>query len=178
MAAKIQMIKNEYGELGFTDTEISNFLKVNPKLNLDTIICTNPEKFNDSVQRTYSDISPLKNWHDIQHSEKLEEFHKNNQKNWLMPNEYKTLDIEQHVLNLCQNAIEVERVKLELALFKDRELIPLLQYLKYLMDTITQNNVILGIGRGSSCASYILFLLGVHKIDSIKYNLNIHEFLR
>jgi DNA polymerase III alpha subunit len=41
-----------------------------------------------------------------------------------------------------------------------------------------QNNVVWGVGRGSSVASYVLYLLGVHKIDSLKYNLDIHEFLK
>ena len=35
-----------------------------------------------------------------------------------------------------------------------------------------------GVGRGSSVASYILYLIGVHRIDSIKYNLDWKEFLR
>jgi DNA polymerase III alpha subunit len=35
-----------------------------------------------------------------------------------------------------------------------------------------------GVGRGSSVASYVLFLIGVHRIDSMKYNLDYKEFLR
>jgi len=50
--------------------------------------------------------------------------------------------------------------------------------LKYLVDTLRKNNVIWGVGRGSSVASYVLFLLGVHKIDSLYYNLDIEEFLK
>ena len=41
-----------------------------------------------------------------------------------------------------------------------------------------QNNLIWGVGRGSSVASYVLYLLGVHRIDSLHYNLDIAEFLR
>ena len=40
------------------------------------------------------------------------------------------------------------------------------------------NNVVWGLGRGSSTASYILYLLGVHKIDSLYYDLPIEEFLK
>ena len=39
-------------------------------------------------------------------------------------------------------------------------------------------NVLWGVGRGSSVASYALFLIGVHKIDSVKYDLDWREFLR
>jgi DNA polymerase III alpha subunit len=38
--------------------------------------------------------------------------------------------------------------------------------------------VLWGVGRGSSVASYCLYILGVHKVDSIKYELDIHEFLK
>jgi DNA polymerase III alpha subunit len=54
----------------------------------------------------------------------------------------------------------------------------LLFYLKYLVDTLRENKVLWGVGRGSSVASYVLYLIGVHKIDSLKYNLDIAEFLK
>ena len=46
------------------------------------------------------------------------------------------------------------------------------------LEHMKENNIIWGVGRGSSVASYVLFLLGVHKIDSLQYNLNWREFLR
>jgi DNA polymerase III alpha subunit len=54
----------------------------------------------------------------------------------------------------------------------------LLFYLKYLVDTMRENKIVWGVGRGSSVASYVLYLIGVHKIDSIKYELDINEFLK
>ena len=57
-------------------------------------------------------------------------------------------------------------------------MIELLHFMKYLVDTLRKNNVVWGVGRGSSVASYILYLIGVHKVDSIKYNLDINEFLK
>jgi DNA polymerase III alpha subunit len=54
----------------------------------------------------------------------------------------------------------------------------LLFYLKYLVDTLRENKVVWGVGRGSSVASYVLYLIGIHKIDSIKYDLDITEFLK
>ena len=52
------------------------------------------------------------------------------------------------------------------------------KYLKYLVDTMRDNQVIWGVGRGSSVASYVLYLIGIHKIDSMYYDLPINEFLR
>jgi DNA polymerase III alpha subunit len=43
---------------------------------------------------------------------------------------------------------------------------------------MTANRLIWGVGRGSSVASYVLYLLGVHRIDSMYYELNPEEFLR
>ena len=41
-----------------------------------------------------------------------------------------------------------------------------------------ENQLIWGVGRGSSTASYVLYLLGVHRIDSMYYDLDPEEFLR
>jgi len=54
----------------------------------------------------------------------------------------------------------------------------LLIYLKYLVDTLRSQNIVWGVGRGSSVASYCLYLIGVHKVNSMQYNLDIHEFLK
>ena len=54
----------------------------------------------------------------------------------------------------------------------------LLRFLKYMVDKFRENTILWGVGRGSSVASYCLYLLGVHKINSLKYDLDIKEFLR
>jgi DNA polymerase III alpha subunit len=54
----------------------------------------------------------------------------------------------------------------------------LLKYLKYLVDTMRENNIVWGVGRGSSVASFVLFLLEVHRINSLYYDLSIDEFLK
>ena len=71
-----------------------------------------------------------------------------------------------------------ERCGHELLLYQERNLFDLLRFLKYLVDVMTANNVIWGVGRGSSVASYVLYKLGVHKIDSMFYELDVEEFLR
>jgi DNA polymerase III alpha subunit len=108
----------------------------------------------------------------------VEEFDHRNQSNWLMPDQYKNLDIAEHVLNLCESEAALQRVGEELLLYQARDLFNLLRYLKFLVDIMKQNNLIWGVGRGSSVASYVLYLLGVHRIDSLHYNLDIAEFLR
>jgi DNA polymerase III alpha subunit len=108
----------------------------------------------------------------------VEQFDNQMQSNWLMPEQYKTMDIAQYVLNQCQGEAELQRAGEELILFQERDMFVLLRYLKYLVDTMRENNILWGVGRGSSVASYVLFLIGVHSVDSIKYNLDWQEVLR
>lgn len=107
-----------------------------------------------------------------------EEFDKQNQKNWFMPAEYKNLDIAEYVLKLCNTQAELQRCGQELLMYQERNLFNLLQYLKYLVDKMKENNVIWGVGRGSSVSSYVLYKMEVHKVDSMYYNLDVSEFLR
>lgn len=100
------------------------------------------------------------------------------QQNWQMPREYLELDIAAHILGLCRTDAELQRVGEELLLYQERDLFNLLRYLHYLVDVLKDNHVIWGVGRGSSVASYVLYLLGVHRINSMFYDLDPREFLR
>ena len=101
------------------------------------------------------------------------------QSEWFMPDEYKTLNVYDYVMNKAGDDLaELERVEEELAQFKVRGMTNLLRYMVYLVDFMRENNIVWGVGRGSSVASYVLYLIGVHKINSIKYDLDWHEFLR
>jgi len=108
----------------------------------------------------------------------IEDFDNNNQSNWYMPNEYKELDIAKFVLDQCTNEAELQRAGEELIMFQERNMFVLLQYLKYLVDTMRKHNIVWGVGRGSSVASFVLFLLGVHRINSLYYDLSIDEFIK
>lgn len=109
----------------------------------------------------------------------VEELDKAWQEKWNMPDQYKQMDIEDWVRNQCPPwDPECSRIEEELEAFRSRNMLDLLRWLKYFVDTCRTNNVVWGVGRGSSVASYVLFLIGVHKIDSLKYNLDWQEFLR
>ena len=95
-----------------------------------------------------------------------------------MPMEYKQLDIAAYILRLCTTEAELQRCGEELLLYQERDLFNLLKYLKYLVDVMIENKIIWGVGRGSSVASYVLYKLGVHRIDSMYYDLDPQEFLR
>ena len=101
------------------------------------------------------------------------------QSEWFMPDEYKELDVVAHLYSLCEGDDEpFHRVNEELAEFQRRGMFDLLRYMIYLVDFMRENKIVWGVGRGSSVASYVLYLIGVHKINSIQYGLDWREFLR
>lgn len=108
----------------------------------------------------------------------LEEFDQINQNNWFMPKDAVHENLMEMLFGMCKTPEQHARVETELKLFSQHGMIDLLFYLKYLVDTMRENKIIWGVGRGSSVASYVLYLIGVHKIDSIKYDLDINEFLK
>ena len=108
----------------------------------------------------------------------IAEFDKQNQAAWYMPDSYKEMDIAAHVLSLCKTEPELQRCGEELLLYMERDLFDLLRYMVYLVDVMELNNVIWGVGRGSSVSSYVLYLLRVHRVNSMFYKLDPHEFLR
>lgn len=102
---------------------------------------------------------------------------------YAIPQHYKGIDVEEYVRGLIptsgDSAEAVEaRVEMELALYKERNLFPIIQVLLYVVDVLRTNELVWGVGRGSSVASYVLYLIGIHKVDSLKYNLDIKEFLK
>lgn len=108
----------------------------------------------------------------------ISDFDKALQSDWQMPSEYKDLDIAKWVLDQCKNQDQLQRCGAELLEFQRRNMMDLLRWLKYFVDFCRNNNIVWGVGRGSSVSSYVLFLIGVHKIDPIKYNLDWQDFLR
>ena len=98
---------------------------------------------------------------------------------WFMPQEYKELDVYTFVMSRAGNDLEeLKRVEEELAQFRVRGMNNLLRYMIYLVDFMRENDIVWGVGRGSSVASYVLYLIGVHRIDSIQFDLDWREFLR
>ena len=88
------------------------------------------------------------------------------------------IDTLDFLLGLCETDRERERVVLEMRLFRERGMEPIIRLMIALVDHFRREGVVWGVGRGSSVASYVLYLIGVHKIDSLRYNLDIGEFLR
>ena len=157
------MIKNKFGEIVYNIEDVVNLMM--SEQNVSGITVDDTVKLDNVMPETDVSLS-------------VDEYDLMNQHNWLMPEEYKQIDIAQHVIDCCKTDAEIQRAGEELLMFQQRNLFNLLKYLRYLVDTMKTNNIIWGVGRGSSVASYVLYLLGVHRVDSMYYDLDPKEFLR
>lgn len=163
-----------YGQQIYTENDICELYLKDPLRHLKEVLVEKPIQFADVLE--LSNLPNTTVYADPQLT--IDEFDNRLQNNWLMPEEYKNFDIAKYVLDLCQNDEELQRVGEELILFQEREMFDLLRYLKYFVDTMRANNIVWGVGRGSSVASFVLFLIGVHRINSLYYDLSIEEFLK
>jgi len=165
-----------FGQAHIETNEAIDLLYRQPNLDLSNILFDDPDQFNAAVKVLYADIKEIQQYEyrNIQ----LEQFDQRNQSQWRMPEEYFKLDIARWVLDQCTTDPELQRVAEELLLFQERDLFNLLRWLKYFVDTMRKHKVVWGVGRGSSVASYVLYLIGVHRINSMYYDLDIGEFLK
>lgn len=97
---------------------------------------------------------------------------------WFVPEEYLNFDVEKQLLSQCDTQEEIDRVKEELEMFRERDMENMLAVMMYLVDFMEENDIVWGVGRGSSVASYCLYLLKVHDINSLEHDIPITEFLR
>jgi len=174
------MKQNNYGEIIFNETDVCDLIMegdglqllsgmlVDNTVNIEKIVEFVDEFPTGLVYYTFDEnyTTSMPDWDAIK------------QQNWHMPKEYVDLDIAEYILGLCTTDAELQRCGQELLLYQERNLFSLLKYLKYLIDVMIENRVIWGVGRGSSVASYVLYKIGVHRVDSMFYELDIDEFLR
>lgn len=99
-------------------------------------------------------------------------------KQWNTPAHIEELDLDVYFANKVNTLEEAVRVVEELNLYKEKKMIPMLRFMIYLVEVMKANQIVWGVGRGSSVSSFLLYLVGLHSINSVKYNLDIKEFIR
>ena len=171
------MIQNKFGEMIFDESDVIDLVMQGRRLeSLKNMLVDDTVDLERAIQ--FVDRMPELIKYVENPDVSLTVFDKEQQATWHMPPEYRDMDIAEYILGLCYSEAELQRCGEELLLYQERDLFNLLRYLKYLVDIMIANQVIWGVGRGSSVASFILYKLGVHRIDSLHYNLDVHEFLR
>jgi DNA polymerase III alpha subunit len=172
------MKSNLYGEIVLEETDLCDLIMQGRDLTQMKCVVDQSVDIESAIQ-LLEDPGQLVTWTFPYGSDiSVPDWDRMQQRNWHMPEEYKQLDIAELVVGMCDTEQKLQRVGHELLLYQERGLFDLLRYLKYLVDVMKQNHVIWGVGRGSSVASYVLYLLGVHRIDSMYYDLDVSEFLR
>lgn len=173
------MKTNKFGEPIFSDSDMIHFYMQGHELSAINKIIVDDTVDLETAATILENVPVFIRYDELaRDTETVEQFDHRCQNNWYMPDKYKQLDIAEYVLNLCNSDAELQRCGQELMLFQERDLFNLLRYLVYLVDIMRENKLIWGVGRGSSVASYVLYKLGVHRIDSLHYDLNPAEFLR
>lgn len=165
---------DKYGQIIFTEDDLCSYYLSNNEKPIKSALVETNIKFDQNL--LLENIPILKKYQELNLS--IEEYDTNLQNNWFMPSEYYSMDIAQWILDQCKTDAELQRAGEELIMFQERNMFNLLKYLKYLVDTLRKNNIVWGVGRGSSVASFVLFLIGIHKINSLYYDLSIDEFLK
>jgi hypothetical protein len=166
---------DQFGNPIFNSVDIFKFLYQGKLTNLKDITVD----YNDDIEQLEQTAGfTFQRFNEQLQSIDIADFDQALQSDWFMPPEYKDFDVEKWCLDKCTTQEQIGRVNAELDAFKERGMIPLLQWTKHFVDTCNSNGIVWGVGRGSSVASFVLYLLGVHQIDSVKYNLDWQEFLR
>jgi DNA polymerase III alpha subunit len=110
----------------------------------------------------------------------------NIESNWDIPKKYLDINIMDYCLIKLDrmkrdreyNSKAISRILYESQLIDNMNMGDLFRAILFLIDYFKENNVVWGVGRGSSCASYILFIFGLHCVDCIKYDIDCKEFFR
>jgi len=173
------MRTTRYSELVYNEQDLFDYVMQGNDLNQVKNIIVDPDLDLERMATVLENPCNLLTWAFPENRDiSVLEFDSEKQSQWFMPDSYRDMDIAEYVLSLCNTQEELQRCGEELLMFQERNLFELLRYLKYFVDTMQDNHMIWGVGRGSSVASYVLYKLGVHKINSMFYNLDPREFLR
>jgi DNA polymerase III alpha subunit len=173
MAEKTKI--NDYGDVIFSEEDAIDLIYTDPNFDLSKLYFNNIDKYSQSLKELGIDIPVINT---APNRPDPATFDRQNCAEWHMPDKYYQINVLQWLLDKCQNDEEKIRVQTEYALFEKKKFIRVLQFLIYFIDILRANNIVWGVGRGSSVASFCLFLIGVHKINPMLYNLDITEFLR
>lgn len=174
MVAKAK--RNDFGDCVYTESDVLELIYSDPTFDISRLQIESPEQYLTALKELGIDLPVLTL--PVKRTESLKEFDQQNIADWQMPQEYHELDMLNYLLDRCGSDQERARVEEEYQLFEQKGFTKVLQFLVYFIDTLRQHNIVWGVGRGSSVSSFCLFLIGVHKINPLLYNLDHREFLR
>lgn len=173
MATKIKI--NEYGDCVYSEDSVIEQLYQDPTLDISKIT-VDTTLYNQALTKLQIDLPKLPE--QILRNQTVVDFDEQNYNAWHMPESYENIDVKTYLLEKCNTEEERDRVLIEYKLFEQKGFTKVLKFLIYFVDVLRSNNIVWGVGRGSSVSSFCLFLIGIHKINPLFYNLDYREFLR
>lgn len=104
---------------------------------------------------------------------------------WTIPAKSMQLNVVDYVMDKHYNEHKDDpdfderelRLAQEMIKYQKYNFLDVLRTIIYIINNLTTHNVVWGVGRGSSVSSYVLYVIGVHDVDSYAYDLDIDDFL-
>lgn len=168
---------DDYGNIIYKEEGIID--RIMSGLSVDNLVMDNEKEVhnNNQYQELYDEsIEILSTYSSPQLS--IEDFDKNNQSDMFIPKEYININLYSYLKNKCKNQEEIKRIDYEYKLIVSRNMVSFFKCMIFLVDNFRKHDIIWGVGRGSSVSSFSLYLIGIHKINSILYDLDPHEFFK
>lgn len=177
METKKSMMLNTMGQPQMSSTDLVKVLLYGNSI--DYVSCSDKDEL-DAYKKYQEDLleTATKFIEEPTVVESFTSYHSKNSDIWVFPQEFQEIDVYTYLINKCKTQTEIDRVEQEFKMFEDRDLIQLLRFFIFFVDYMRKNEHVWGVGRGSSVSSFILYLIGIHKVDSLKYNLDISEYLK
>jgi len=109
---------------------------------------------------------------------------------WLLPKYFIDMDLQSLIDQQLADEIDksnfsddetnkrIDRIDEEMIAYREFNLIPVLHAILYIINRFEEKDIVWGVGRGSSVSSYVLYLMKVHDVDSVEYDLDFNEFIR
>lgn len=97
---------------------------------------------------------------------------------WFTPPEYQCINLSDHVLSRCTTQEQLERAQWELRMIQELDAEHIFLHLIYLVDEWRKHDLVWGIGRGSSVSCFVLYVIGINKINPLDYDLDPREFFK
>lgn len=174
MAVRVKT--NNFGDCIYNEDDAIELIYNNPNIDISKLYFEDIEQYTKALKELGINLPKISEV--PKRSISGNDFDKANIENWYMPKEYYELDVKKYLLEKCTDDVEKKRVEDEYELFERKNFVRVLQFLIYFINTLRKHNIVWGVGRGSSVASFCLFLIGVHKINPIEYKIDYTEFLR
>lgn len=168
---------NKFGQVIVTSEQLREVILCGKNINHSTVVDDEEVELYNKFSKDVL-LSPAVFEPEPSNDTTVEDFLISKSREWFIPDEYKKINVFEWLVKKCKTDEELVRVAEEYILYEEKELVDLLKLFIFLVDYSRKNKFLWGVGRGSSTCSYILYLIGVHRVNSLKYGLEISEYLK